>query len=116
MTVSDEGVIDFAGIDNKTCRLELVLTDHLAWGEEYDDAHLLFLQNKLNAYLQFLEDGQVDEHFTPDNYEGVTIRIIAKYPFNDDCLMLLYYSRRIINDIGFDLEWETDPMDDVDKS
>ncbi|MCL2137837.1 MAG: hypothetical protein FWH40_10055 [Coriobacteriia bacterium] len=116
MTVSDEGVIDFAGIDKKTGRLELTLIDHLAWGEVYDDAHLLLLQSKLNAYLQFIESGQVDEHFTPDKYEGVVIRIIAKYPFSADCLTLLNFGRRVIKDAGFDLEWETEPMDDGDKN
>jgi hypothetical protein len=105
MSVMDEGKIDFAGID-KNERLVLTITDHLAWGIEADDVHLLMLQNKINDYLRFIESDEVDEHFSPDKYKGIVIRIIAMYPFSSVCIELFGKAAPIINEAGYALEWE----------
>ncbi|MCL2137824.1 MAG: hypothetical protein FWH40_09990 [Coriobacteriia bacterium] len=106
MTIADEDTIDFAGIEKDTGTLVLTIVDHLAWGEEYDGVHLLFLQNKMNTYLQFIEGGQVNDSFPPEAYEKIVIRVIAQYPFSSDCLRLLDLSKQAIVNAGFDLEWE----------
>jgi hypothetical protein len=102
----DKGKIDFAGIDKNEKKLVLTITDHLAWGIEADDVHLLMLQNKINDYLRFIESGEVDEHFSPDQYKGIVIKIIAMYPFSSVCLQLFERAAPIINEAGYALEWE----------
>ncbi len=71
MSVVDEGIIDFAGLDKDQRNLDLFICDHLTWGEETDDVHLLMLQNKLNDYLQFIEGGQINENYKPEDYEKI---------------------------------------------
>lgn len=104
MTVMDERIIDLAGLEKKN--LILSICDHLDWGHETDDVHLLMLQNKINDYLQFIESGEVNEQYQPESYEKIIIRIISKYPFNSDCIKFLNLSKQVINDAGFGLEWE----------
>ncbi len=109
MSVTDEKIIDFAGLDKNGKRLILTITDYLTWGEETDDVHLLMLQNKLNVYLQYIESGEVNEEFEPDKYNYIVISIIAKYPFSAECLKFLSMSKKAINEAGFGLEWEFMP-------
>ena len=108
MSVMDKGTIDFAGIEKNV--LVLSIADHLPWGEESDDVHLLFLQNKINDYLRFIESGDVNEHFKPKSYDNIIIRIIGKYSFSPDCIKFLDMSKQVVNDAGFGLEWETSPI------
>lgn len=57
MTVEQIEVIDFVGIDEPTGRCVLTISDRLPW----DDikSHLFILQEKLNAYLRFIECGEM---------------------------------------------------------
>lgn len=108
MSVLDEGIIDFAGLEKN---LILSIFDHLVWEGESDDVHLLMLQNKINDYLRFIEGGEVNENFKPEDYDKIIIRVIAKYPFSSDCIEFLNMSKQIINDAGFGLEWEITPIE-----
>lgn len=108
MSVMDKGIIDFAGIESN---LVLTIADHLPWGEESDDVHLLFLQNKINDYLRFIESGDVNEHFKPESYNKAIIRIIGKYPFSSECIKFLNMSKPVVNNAGFGLEWEVSPIE-----
>jgi hypothetical protein len=110
MSVIEEGSIDFAGLEKKN--LVLSICDHLSWGEEYDDVHLLMLQNKINDYLKFIESGEVNETFNSKDYEKVIIRVIAKYPFSPECIEFFNMSKQVVNDVGFGLEWEVNPTGD----
>jgi hypothetical protein len=108
MSVLDEKVIDFAGIEKKAETNSLILTicDHLSWGEETDDVHLLMLQNKINSYLSYIESGELNERFVAKDYDNIVIEIIAKYPFSSDCIKFFNMSKQIIVEAGFGLEWK----------
>ncbi len=112
MSVMDEGTIDFVGLEKKDKNLILSIFDHLNWGKESDDVHLLILQNKINDYLRFIESGEINEHFSPKDYDKIIIRIIAKYSFGFDCIEFLNNAKQVINDAGFELEWEVSPIED----
>ncbi len=115
MSVMDEGVIDFAGLEKKERRLVLSIIDHLEWGQEADDVHLIMLQSKSNDYLSFIESGEVNECFDPEEYEEVLIRIIAKYPFYTGCIDFLNKCKSVINDAGFGLEWKIGSTENENK-
>ena len=112
MSVMDEKIIDFAGLEKDGKSLILSIFDHLAWGEEADDVHLFLLQNKINDYLRFIESGEVNENFKSEDYDKITIRVIAKYPFSSDCIKFLNMSKQVITDAGFGLEWEISQIED----
>ena len=47
-------IVDLATIDSTSGDLWLTISDHLSW-EVNEGSHLVLLQNKLNAYLRFIE-------------------------------------------------------------
>ena len=106
MSVLDEKVIDFAGIEKSERNLILTITDHLVWGQETDDVHILILQNKINDYLRFIESNEVTECFASKDYDKIKIRIISKYSFDSICLDFLDKAKRMVNEVGIGLEWE----------
>jgi hypothetical protein len=109
----DEGVIDFAGLERDSDSLVLTIADHLAWGVEADDVHLLMLQGKINDYLRFIEGGEAAEHFKQDDYGKVVIRVVAKHPFSEDCTRFLGAARPVIENAGLMLEWVESPGADI---
>ena len=63
MTIDQVNVIDAIGIENATQRVVLTIIDHLDWDDE--EAHYRALTNKLNAYLHFIESGELLKRY-PD--------------------------------------------------
>jgi len=59
MSISDAGTIDGMGIDRASGDLVLNISDHLDWADE--KGHLTALENKVNAYLDYLQSGQLVE-------------------------------------------------------
>ena len=59
MSILDPGTIDAIGIDTVSGDVVLNISDHLDWGEEA--SHLKALEEKVNAYLGYLESGQLIE-------------------------------------------------------
>jgi hypothetical protein len=60
MSILDARVIDMFGLPvSDPGRVELVIADHLDWSVEDEGEHLLLLQEKINAYLRFIESGEI---------------------------------------------------------
>jgi hypothetical protein len=59
MSIVDTGTIDAMGIDKVSGDVVLNISDHLDWCEE--TSHLRALDDKVNAYLGYLESGQIVE-------------------------------------------------------
>ncbi|MES3110435.1 DUF6572 domain-containing protein [Sphingomonas aurantiaca] len=59
MSIVDTGNIDAIGIDKVSGDVVLNISDHLDWGEEA--SHVKALEEKVNAYLGYLESGQLIE-------------------------------------------------------
>lgn len=63
MAIDNPEIIDGVGIGNSRKAICLLLTDHLMWQgddnpvNEYD--HLILLQDKINAYLSYLETNNI---------------------------------------------------------
>jgi hypothetical protein len=62
MSVENRELIDFISIDPSN-KVALTISDHLKWDNNED--HLLILQDKINAYLEVIESGQIYEIY-PD--------------------------------------------------
>ena len=59
MSILDASTIDAMGIDKLSGDVVLNISDHLDWADE--NAHLKALEIKVNAYLGYLESGQLIE-------------------------------------------------------
>ena len=76
MAVDEPNQIDFIAYDKNKTFVELFISDHLDWREN-EGEHLLILQDKLSAYLEFKEGGQLVERFPWAAGLPVTIKIAA---------------------------------------
>src|SRR6185436_346209 len=60
VAVEKPDVIDAVGIDKTTGDVVLTIADYLDW-DSSETQHLEMLQQKLNAYLRFIESGELIE-------------------------------------------------------
>jgi hypothetical protein len=59
MTIEQRGVVDIISIDEGRKIANLIITDHLGW--ENLSQHCSLVQDKLNEYLEFIEEGGLFE-------------------------------------------------------
>lgn len=77
MSVDQTGIIDFIGIDNFSGNLVLTISDHLEWS---DKEHLLLLQEKINAYLSFVESDEILTTYPNAQGRNIVINLVCKHP------------------------------------
>ena len=89
MAVDNTNVIDGMAIDKEKNVLCLLLTDHLPWNcddnsmNEYD--HLILLQDKINAYISYLETKQYKNTYPETCFDMAVIEIHFKYEITQNC-------------------------------
>jgi len=81
MSVVESGTVDGIAVDGN--ELRLLISDHLDFNDEYN--HLMCLQEKINAYLGFIESRQYAEIYPDSQVESVVIEIHFKYKITDNC-------------------------------
>jgi len=77
MSVEKTKEVDSIGVDNTTGYVTLAIFDSIDWKDE--EGHLLLLQEKLNAYLSFLESGEVYNAYENAKGREFEIKIHFKY-------------------------------------
>ena len=81
MTIEQVNVVDAIGVDKCSGEVSLTITDHLQWGEENADRqHCFLLQEKINAYLRFIESGEILENYPDAQGRDIVIDVVGKYP------------------------------------
>lgn len=76
MSVVEKNIIDGIALANKNS-LILLISDHLDWNNEYE--HLLILQDKINAYVSFIENKEYTEMFPQKNIKQILFEIHEKH-------------------------------------
>jgi hypothetical protein len=104
MSIDQADTIDFATIDKASGDLWLTITDHLPW-EEDEGNHLVLLQNKLNAYLRFIESGEVFKKVPDANGRRVAINLVGKFPLSPRAKSFLESVRVVIEHAGYRLQF-----------
>jgi hypothetical protein len=104
MTVENTDAVDIIGIDNKTGEVVLTVSDHLDWSETVQ--HQLTLQKKFNAYLAFVESGEILERYPEAKGRPVTFRVVFKFRPDSEGQIFLEKARAVVESAGFKLRWE----------
>lgn len=78
MALDKPDEVDALGIENGTGFAVLTIAD--AWDWKDERAHLMALQAKLNAYLNFIESGQIWESYPDAEGKQVVIDVIGRFP------------------------------------
>lgn len=102
MTILDANVVDIVGIDQSKKVAHLAISDHLQWSDSLDE-HLLLLQEKINAYLRFIEGGDFYEAYPSARDCKCTIELVAKYPLTKPALDFFNRAKSIVQGAGCDL-------------
>jgi CRP-like cAMP-binding protein len=100
-------VVDAIGVDKATGQVVLTIKDPLEWTGE----HILFLQEKLNSYLRFIESGELRKAYADSAGRQVLISILMKYepdPLGRD---FLQRAAAAVKESGFALNWQVLPME-----
>ena len=79
MAVDKINVIDFISISPDD-KVVLTISDHLEWDEKNE--HLLILQNKINSYLDVIENGEIYNLYPDSIGKKFSILVYLKYSPN----------------------------------
>ena len=108
MAIDNANVIDGMAIDKENTALRLLLTDHLQWVlgadtiSEHD--HLLMLQDKINAYISFIETEQYKNNYPDVEFKMAIIDIRFKYDITENCEKFLQAVQDQIGQYGIKIE------------
>jgi len=101
MAIDQTDTVDFVSVDGATGDLLLTISDHLAWEEE--DAHLVLLQSKLNAYLRFIESGELFVKYPVAAGRNVVINLVSLFPLSQKATLFLERAKGAVQAAGFRL-------------
>jgi hypothetical protein len=107
MSIEQTNVVDFISI-NPRHEVVLTISDHLDW--ESDNKHLWLLQEKINAYLAFIESPQILEKYPDAKDRKAVISIRAMCEPNGDALKFLAETKGIIEKAGYGFKFEHVPL------
>lgn len=104
MSISETNVVDFIGVDPEKKVARLAISDHLGWDTPEDEKeHLWLLQEKLNAYLRFIESGELYQNYPDARGAKCEIELVAKYPLSVSGVRFFEQIKPIVQTAGFDL-------------
>jgi hypothetical protein len=104
MTVENPRAVDFVSIDHESGTVVLTIADHLPWDE--GDAHLMTLQEKLNAYLAFIESGELVKSAPEAAGRKVRIALVHREPLTAAAVYFLTMAQDVVREAGFELTWQ----------
>lgn len=77
MSLDSADTVDAAGVEDESGLAVLTIADSWAWDDT--EAHLLALQNKLNAYFGFIESGEVFDSYPAARGRRIAIDIVSRF-------------------------------------
>lgn len=105
MSVLETEFIDFIAVEGDGAEVVLTISDHLDWSEPIE--HLVQLQAKLNAYLAFIETGQIEEDYPAAVGKPRKIRVLFKHEPSRSARAKIVDAAATIEGAGFRFEWAT---------
>jgi hypothetical protein len=63
MVIDETSMIDFVSVDDAD-NVNLTISDHLDWAAT--EKHLMLLQEKINTYCKYVENGHLDDEYGID--------------------------------------------------
>lgn len=105
MTIEDAGVVDIVGTDRQTGAVVLTISDHLDWRD--GASHLATLQDKINAYLQFIESGELEQSYPNAKDREVRIELVSKHEPSSEGEEFLRKAEAILTGAGIGFRQRT---------
>ena len=105
MAVDQTDKIDAIGVDRRSGCVVLTISDHLPW-TSVADGHLALLREKLNAYLAFIESGQLIKAYPDAAGRHVVINLVGKYDLSAPASEFLDNATATVSAAGLTLRFE----------
>ncbi len=101
MSIDQTNVIDAI---SKSPKGEIVLTisDHHPWDNTW---HLQLLQDKINAYLQFIEGGQIPKGYITSAGKEIIIDTVFRHQPTKEVISFLTNAKEVIVRAELDFQW-----------
>ena len=103
MSVEQRDVVDFIGIGKADGRAILTISDHLPWFP--DDGHLACLQDKIYAYLAFIESGEIYDAYPEAHGRELQIQVVCQFPPVGDGVRFLEWAHEQVRFAGYHFSW-----------
>jgi len=101
MSVTTSNVVDFTSISPKG-DVVLTISDHLEWD---NNEHILILQDKINAYLRFIESGDIYQQYPKAKGRNIMIEVVVKYDPDRNGKIFLDGVKEILNRAGYEFRF-----------
>ena len=99
VTVERTKVIDIISLDKRTGQVILTVSDHLEWNDS--TRHQEILQAKLNAYLAFVESGEILDKYPDAMERKIVFKVVLKFKPDPEGRAFLYRAQNVIENAGF---------------
>jgi len=103
MSIEQTKILDAVGVDSQSGDLVLTISDHLDW-QASPDEHLLLLQEKINAYLSFIESGELLKTYPNAKGRNVVVQVIYKFAPNERALEFYAHATEVLSGAGLMLK------------
>jgi uncharacterized protein DUF6572 len=104
MSVDQVDIVDLISVDPETGQVVLTVSDHLNWSDSID--HQNILQRKLNAYLAFVESGEILERYPHAKDRPVAFKVVFKFKPDQEGEGFLTRAKEVFKSAGFQLQHE----------
>lgn len=110
MTVDQLGVVDYTGVERETGKVVLTIVDQLSWDDV--EAHVETLQEKVNRYIGFVENGEIYESYPNSKGRSVAVALMLWYPRPESEYVDRFFAA--IRDVlaGIDIEFRIQQIPD----
>ena len=104
MSVEDPKTIDIVSVGSAPNTALLIVSDHLEWTESLE--HELALQEKLNAYLRFVESGELYDRFPKATGNRIEFRVVFLHEPDEKGKAFLGRVEMAIQNAGFHFSFQ----------
>jgi len=101
MSLEKTNTVDAVGIEKATGKVVLTIADSWNWQDEA--AHLSALKEKLNAYGNFIESGEIWESYPQSQGRKVVIDVVSRFPVPMTAMNFLKRVSALFGDAGTEL-------------
>ena len=103
MTIENTTSVDGIGISKDDKKIVMTIADHVDWSDT--QYHCDLLERKLDAYIKFIHNGQIQEIFPTANINVIRIKILYKYTPNALGFKFLSAAKQQLKEVGIALEY-----------
>ncbi len=103
MSIQDTSIVDLVSIDNEGGVI-LTISDHLDWSSERE--HMLLLQEKINTYCQYVENGQIYDEYPEARDRRPLISVVFFHDLTTKAESFFQKVKSVLETEGFNFEWK----------